>query len=474
MKKNILLEKKTKIVATIGPATEQKGMLKGLIEAGLDVVRLNFSHGSHDEHQLRLTNARALSKELNKQVAVLQDLSGPKIRLGEFYKDRVILKEGDDFLLTTEKIVGDENKAYLSYAALPKEVKAGDFILLDDGKKKLQVVKTSATEIKTKIIIGGETKGRRGVNVPGVDLGISSLTEKDRKDLEFGLKNDVDFIALSFVRRPSDVKELRAILKKRKSKALIVAKIETQQAVDMIDDIIAVADAVMVARGDLAIEIGAEYVPMVQKSIIQKCNAYGKPVITATQMLESMINTAVPTRAEVSDVANAIIDGTDAVMLSEETTLGKFPREAIEVMSRIALEVENKCKRTNDFPGVQGSIIVDTVSGAVAFTADEIGAKLIVALTHRGTTPRMISRFKPKQPILAFTLDERASHQLALSYGVTPIRMKTVTRLGDAAKYVRDYLIKNKVLVKGESFVLTAGLPLGTAVQTNSLIVETL
>ncbi len=467
-------DKKTKIVATIGPATESEQMLGNLLDAGMNVMRLNFSHGDFAEHQKRVDALRRVMKKKNVTAGIFQDLGGPKIRIGEFYKERVILTPGEKFTLTTEKVVGDEHKAYVNYPKLPEELEPGNFVLLDDGKKKLQVISTTKKEIHCKIIVGGETKGRRGLNLPGAYLKISSITEKDRKDLVFGIKNKLDWIALSFVRRPEDVLELRSLLKKAKSTAQIIAKIETQEAIENIDKIIELTDAVMVARGDLAIEIGAEYVPMVQKQIIAKCNALGKPVITATQMLESMINTPVPTRAEVSDVANAIIDGTDAIMLSEETTLGKYPIEAVSVMSRIALEVENKCERNDNFPGVQGDLIVDTVSGAVSRTAKEIGAKLIVALTHRGTTPRMISRFKPNQHIFAFTLDEKAAYQLTLSYGVTPIRTKSVTRLGDAAKAVRDYLLKNKILRKGDTFVLTAGLPLGTGIQTNSLIVETL
>ncbi|MEK7091924.1 MAG: pyruvate kinase, partial [Patescibacteria group bacterium] len=336
-----MYHKKTKIVATIGPATEGEAELEKLFNHGVNVVRLNFSHGDFAEHGLRIKRTRALSKKLGLPIAILQDLAGPKIRLGEFYQERVTLIEGAKFILTTKEQVGDESIAFINYPKLPKEVKKGQIIFFDDGKKKLIVEKVVGEKIHCQILVGGETKGRRGVNVPGAYLSISSLTDKDKKDLEFGIKEGVDFMALSFVRRPEDILELRAILTKRQAEQIkIIAKIETQEAIDNLDAILAVTDAVMVARGDLAIEIPAEQVPFWQKTIITKCNKFGKPVITATQMLESMISSPVPTRAEVSDIANAIFDGTDAIMLSEETTLGKFPLKAIEVMYRVATHTE--------------------------------------------------------------------------------------------------------------------------------------
>ncbi len=336
----MISKKKTKIVCTIGPATSSIEKLTALVNAGMNIMRLNFSHGDFSEHQHRVDNMRTVMKNTNKNIEIIQDLSGPKIRIGEFENGSINLKPGHEFVLTTDNIIGNENIVNVNYPLLPEEVRVGGYILLHDGKKKLQITGIDGNKIITKVIIGGDIKSKRGVNIPGAYLSISSITEKDKSDLIFGIKNKVDYFALSFIRRPSDILELRDILKREGSNARIIAKIETPEALDNIDEIIRLTDGVMIARGDLGIEIPAEEVPMVQKMLIQKCNAMNKPVITATQMLESMIKSPVPTRAEVSDVANAIIDGTDAVMLSEETTLGDYPVESVEMMTRIALRVE--------------------------------------------------------------------------------------------------------------------------------------
>lgn len=479
--------KKTKIVATIGPATESEEMLSRLVEEGLNVMRLNFSHGDFVEHQKRVNEWRKVAEKTGKCLAILQDLSGPKIRIGEFYQERVILKEGDEFTLTTEKIVGDEHKAFVNYPTLPKELKKGNFVLLDDGKKKLEVISIKGNEIKCKIIVGGETKGKRGVNLPGAYLKISSITEKDRKDLEFGIKNDVDFVALSFVRKPEDIIELRDMLKKAKCGASIIAKIETQEAVENLDAIIEQADGIMVARGDLAIEVPAETVPMIQKNIIKKCNKLGKPVITATQMLESMIKSPVPTRAEVSDIANAILDGTDAVMLSEETTLGLYPIEAVKVMTRVALEIEQ------DYPekyilngngygnGSENLICIpkgqlkvsDSITSSVVKTAHDIGTKLIFALTESGFTARMISRYKPQPVIMALSPSEKTCNKLALSWGCYPYNLKRFKTLTEAYKEIRAFCLKNNLAEKGDKVVIAAGAPFNSkTIETNSILVE--
>src|SRR3990170_2245888 len=332
--------KKTKIVATIGPATESKEKLEELLKDGMNVMRINFSHGDFAEHARKVANLHSAMKKTGIRAAILQDLGGPKIRIGDFKADSIELIPGRTFTLTTDQVEGDEKKVSIQYKNFPKEVKKGHVIYLHDGKKKLEVIKIAGNDVVCKVIVGGSIKGRRGVNLPDSELSIGSLTKKDIHDLEFGLKYDVDFIALSFVRKPEDIDELRTILKKRKSSARIIAKIETPQAIRNLDEIISKADGVMVARGDLAIEVPAEQVPLIQKMIIEKCNNLGKPVITATQMLESMIKSPIPTRAEVSDVANAILDGTDAIMLSEETTLGDYPVEAVRMMSKIAREIE--------------------------------------------------------------------------------------------------------------------------------------
>lgn len=467
--------KKTKIVATIGPATESEEMLEKLVLAGMNVMRLNFSHGDFAEHQKRVDNLRKVTKKTKKTVAILQDLSGPKIRIGDFETERINLKEGSFFTLTTDKIVGDEKKVSVNYPLLPKEVETGGFILLDDGKKKLQIVDIKNNEIKCKVIIGGDIKGRRGVNLPGAHLSISSITEKDRADFEFGIKNKVDFFALSFVRRPEDVKELRDMVTKAKSSASIISKIETPDAVENIDKIIEISDGIMVARGDLAIEVPIETVPMIQKSIIEKCNRAGKPVITATQMLESMIKSPVPTRAEVSDIANAILDGTDAIMLSEETTLGNFSVEAVQVMSRVAMQIEKKYPEKYSLNGCRECAIdvVDSITGSVVKTAHDIEAKLIIALTESGFTARMISRYKPDPLIMVLSPNIITCQKIALSWGCRPVHIERFGTINDVFKMVRQFCLKNKYAQKGDKVVIVAGAPFNKkGVKTNTLLVE--
>jgi len=469
--------KQTKIVATIGPATESKDMLLKLKKAGVNVCRLNFSHGDHAEQQAKVDNIRKVRKETGRPFAILQDLSGPKIRTGEFDTEsgRITLKKGKEFTFTTKKIKGDETKVYINYKSLPQELKKGNMVLVDDGKKKLEVIRTTKTDVICKVITGGETKGRRGVNLPGAYLKVSSLTAKDKKDLDFAVKNKVDYIALSFVRRPEDITELRTILKRRKVDAQIIAKIETQEAIENLAEIIAEADGVMVARGDLAIEIPAEQVPLIQKEIIERCNMLGKPVITATQMLESMITTPVPTRAEVSDVANAILDGTDAIMLSEETTLGDYPIEAVEVMTRIAGEIE--AQGLCDFAmnsHYEGEVpVADSVTASAVNTAQDVGAELIFALTDSGFTARMVSRFKPDATIIAATPNERTFHKLALNGGCFPVKVDKVKEISDVMKSIRQFCLKNKMAKKGDRVVVVAGVPFNNKVKaTNMVLVE--
>lgn len=478
--------KKTKIVATIGPSSTDEKVLEQLIKAGMNVCRLNFSHGDHEEHRGKLVNIRKVAKEQGAKIAILQDLGGPKIRTGEFYQERVVLKKGSKFILTVKPCVGDEKKVFVSYKNLPKEVKAGGFILLDDGKKKLQIEKIIGDDIHCKVIVGGETKGRRGVNVPGAYLKISSLTDKDRNDIPFGIKNGVEFMALSFVRQASDVKELRDILKKYKSDIGIIAKIETQEAIDNIDEIISLSDGVMVARGDLAVEVPAENVPIYQKMIIAKCNAAGKPVIVATQMLESMIKSPVPTRAEVSDVANSILDGADAVMLSEETALGEYPVDAVATMSRVAGMIEKNYPHKqilhkeilkDNVVTADGKIvekdIVDAVSFSVVNTAYTVGAKVIVALTESGFTAKVVSRYRPMQPIVAMSPNEKVVDRLALSFGCYPSHIQKFTDVEQVIDTVKKYVVANKFAKKGDKIVVAAGVPFGKTGGTNMLLTLT-
>ncbi|MBI2120051.1 MAG: pyruvate kinase [Parcubacteria group bacterium] len=467
--------KKTKIVATIGSASSSERELIGMVRAGMNVARLNFSHGTHEEHAKLIDTIRGVSDKLKTPLAIIQDLMGPKIRIGDFGTEQIHLKKGADFTFTTETCLGDERRAYVNFHALPKEVSKDMDILLDDGKIKLRIVSVGDTEIRCKVVDGGVIRGRRGVNVPGAHLSIGSLTEKDKKDLVLGVKKGVDFVALSFVQTADDVKKLRALLGQKGTDAGIIAKIETEEAVKNIDAIIEAADGIMVARGDLAVEIPKEDVPLVQKTIIKKSIDAGKPVITATQMLDSMTTSPVPTRAEVNDVANAILDGTDAVMLSGETAVGDHPVLVIETMSRIALRTEGsalyeeevaKFKRTS-----HGT--VDAISASVASVAQVVSAKAIVALSEKGFTPRMVSRYKPSQPILVLTPHESVRHKIALSFGCVSEVVPPIKTVTEAMALSRKILLKKKILKKGDVFIIAAGMPFGKTGGTNMLLVQT-
>ncbi len=467
--------KKTKIVCTIGPATESEEKLIELMDAGMNVARLNFSHGDFAEHQARVDRIRKITQDKGNVVAIVQDLCGPKIRIGTFKDNAIMLNRGDKFILTTDEVEGNQERVHINYPALPKEVKPGNFIMLQDGTKKLEVVEVKGNEIITKVISGGRLSGRKGVNVPGANLSVKSLTDKDKSDLEFGIKNKLDFIALSFVRRSSDIIELREILTKAGSKAHIIAKIETPEALDDIDAIIEASDVIMIARGDLAIEIPAEEVPLVQKLIIHKCNSAGKPVITATQMLESMVKNPVPTRAEISDIANAIIDGTDAIMLSEETTLGDFPIAAVEIMTKVALRVEKEVFTRDTIAEYEVSHgITDVISQSAVRATHNIGASLIVALTRGGRTPRMISRYRPAEMVLALTDNKDCLNKLIISYGCYPILVPTFKTTDEIMDIVRKTTLDNKLVKKGDKVVIVAGMPFGEINETNFILVETL
>lgn len=469
------LGKKTKIVCTIGPSTESAEQMLKLVNAGMNVVRLNFSHGDFAEHQARVDNINKVMEETGKTVAIMQDLSGPKIRIGMFKDKTIILTPGQMFTLTTDDVEGTTEKVHVNYPALPKEVKPGVFIMIQDGTKKLEVVEVKGNDIITKVIVGGRLSNHKGVNVPGARLSVKSLTEKDKEDLEFGIKNKVDFIALSFVRKASDIVELREILNAKGSHAHIIAKIETPEALGCIDDILKEADGLMIARGDLAIEIPAEEVPIVQKLIIHKCNSVGKPVITATQMLESMIKNPVPTRAEVSDIANAIIDGTDAIMLSEETTLGDFPVEAVEIMTKIATRVEDEVYTRDTIAEYSESHgVTDVVSQSAVRAAHNIGAKLIVALTRSGRTARMIARYRPAERILALSDGKENADKLMLTFGCYPMVAPTFKTVDEILTIVRTMTLDYDLVNKGDKIVIVAGMPFGTSSETNFILVETL
>ncbi len=469
------LGKKTKIVCTIGPVTRSPEMLKKLMNAGMNVMRLNFSHGDFADHQDKLDSMRKIMADTGKIVAILQDLSGPKIRIGKFKDGKILLKKDQTFILTTDDCVGDENRVFVNYASLPKEVKIGGTIMLQDGTKRLEIIEVKGNDIVTTVKVGGTLGDHRGVNVPGASLSISSLTEKDRADLEFGIRNKVDYVALSFVRRAEDIIELRSILEKAGSNAHIIAKIETPEALNNIDAILDVSDGIMIARGDLAIEIPAEEVPLVQKMIIHKCNSVGKPVITATQMLESMLESPVPTRAEVSDIANAIIDGTDAIMLSEETTLGKFPVEAVEIMTRVATRVEKEVYTRDTIAEYNESHgVTDVVSQSAVRMAHALNAKLIVALTRSGRTARMIARYRPAESILALSDADQNTNKMVLTFGCFPMVSPTFKSADEIMDIVRQVTLDKKLVKKGDKVIIVAGIPLGHSSETNVVLVETL
>lgn len=472
-----LPHKKTKIVCTIGPATESQESLEKLLKAGMNVMRLNFSHGNFEEHGERIHSLRKAVEKTGIPAATLQDLGGPKIRIGTFKSEPVLLKEDQTFTLTTKDIVGDETIVHVNYPLLPKETEKGHHIFLFDGRIKLEVLEIKGTDIICQVLVGGELKNKRGVNLPHSNISMGSLTDKDCKDLEFGAEHNVDYVALSFVRKASDIEELREVLKKMKMQAGIIAKIETPQAVANIDEIIKVADGVMVARGDLAIEIPAEHVPMVQKSIIKKCNEAGKPVITATQMLESMIKNQIPTRAEVSDIANAIIDGTDAVMLSEETTLGKYPIEATSVMSRIAHRVENDFLRKQLLGNgdlVEPKTVGESINASAVRTAERVKAKLIVSLTNSGYSARMISRHKPTHPILVMTPHQKTFNKALLYFAAYPVLIEEFKTLNEVLSVIRVFCLENKLAQEGDKVVVACGMPFGQVIETNMMLVETI
>lgn len=469
--------KRTKIVATIGPASSDPKMLAALIKAGMNVARVNFSHGDHAEQGAKMENIRTVAAAVGEPIAILQDLCGPKVRIGDFTEGSVTLVKGQTFTLSTTPCAGTKDKVFIGYPHLHKEVKKGSVILLDDGRRTLVVQSVRGTNVITTVTVGGTIKGRRGVNAPGAFCKVSAITAKDKVDLAFGLEQKVDFIALSFVRSAEDVKKLRALIVKQSPKHVpgIISKIETPEAVKDIDAIIAESDGIMVARGDLAVEVSAENVPFIQKHIIRACVAAGKPVITATQMLESMVKSPVPTRAEVADVANAILDGTDAVMLSEESALGEFPLEAVTMMAKIARETENQPTYRSLFKHFlkrEEYGLVDALGRAVAETAIRLDARAIVALSESGYTGRMIARHRPMQPIIVFTPHETTARKLALSFACHPMLVTSFETVLTVIDEGKKAILKEKLATKGDRIILVAGVPLGKAGNTNMLMVQ--
>ncbi|WP_028546171.1 pyruvate kinase [Paenibacillus taiwanensis] len=463
--------RKTRIVCTIGPSSESLDKLKQLIMAGMNVARLNFSHGDFEEHGNRITNIRQASKELNKTVAILLDTKGPEIRTGKLAVEPIELVQDEFVTLTTEEILGDKDRISVTYNELPQDVEVGSTILIDDGLIGLTVVDIQGTEIKCKIVNGGTIKSKKGVNVPGVSISLPGITEKDASDIRFGIEQGVDFIAASFVRKASDVMEIRKLLKEHNGENIqIISKIENQEGVDNLDEILEVSDGLMVARGDLGVEIPAEDVPLAQKLMIQKCNLAGKPVVTATQMLDSMQRNPRPTRAEASDVANAIFDGTDAIMLSGETAAGKYPVESVLTMSRIAEKAESALEYREILTKQslkQQVTVTDAISQAVANSALDLDAKAIITSTQTGYTARMVSKYRPKAPIIAVTASEQVMRAMALTWGVVPVKGQPATNTDEMFDVALKGGLHTGLVTEGDLVVITAGVPVGCAGSTN-------
>jgi pyruvate kinase len=468
--------RKTKIVCTIGPASESVEKLTELMEAGMNVARLNFSHGDFEEHGARIKSIREAAEKLGKTVAILLDTKGPEIRT-QTLKDGVAeLQAGQELTVSMEEVIGDNTKISVTYPGLINDVEVGSKLLLDDGLIELEVTSKQDNKLVTKVLNSGTLKNKKGVNVPGVSVNLPGITDKDANDIKFGIEQGVDFIAASFVRRASDVLEIRELLEKNNAAHIhIIPKIENQEGVDNIDEILQVSDGLMVARGDLGVEIPAEEVPLVQKELIKKCNTLGKPVITATQMLDSMQRNPRPTRAEASDVANAIFDGTDAIMLSGETAAGTYPVEAVKTMHNIAKRSESALNYREILSNRQkGSepTITNAISQSVSHTALDLDASAIITATESGHTARMVSRYRPKAPLVAVTPVDTVRRQLALVWGVTPKLSKAAETTDEMLEIAVTEAINTGVVKRGDLVVITAGVPVAESGTTNLMKVH--
>jgi len=462
--------KNTKLVCTLGPASEDIDTIRALILSGMNVARLNFSHGSFEEHLGKLKKVKSVAEELNQPVAVLQDISGPKVRLGTIANEPILLKKDDQFILTSEDVEGDCGKVSVNYKSIPGLVKKGDIILLADGLLQLEVVSSNCFDVVTKVIVGGELRSHKGVNLPTRSIGIDILSEKDKADLRFGLNSGVDLVALSFVRCADDAREAREIMKQEGRIVPLIAKIEKPEAVTNLDEIIEAFDGIMVARGDLGVELPFEQLPAIQKRIIFKANEAGIPVITATQMLETMVDHPRPTRAEASDVANAIFDGTDAIMLSEESAIGKYPILAVATMSRIASETEKTFSYKEWTKKFQVRNI-KTSSEVIARNACEIagtlGVDAVFCLTSSGNTARLISKYRPPAPVYAITGNRQAYNTMTLSFGIQPIFFEESTNLHAITRFIKHFMLEKKF---GRA-VLTGSPQVGQVGSTNMILV---
>ncbi|MBD0387268.1 MAG: pyruvate kinase [Nostoc sp. C3-bin3] len=468
--------RRTKIVATIGPATSSPEMLKAIIEAGATTLRLNFSHGTHADHQRSIRLIRQTAFELNQPVAILQDLQGPKIRLGKFDNGSIVVTKGDRFTLTNRPVVGTQEISCVTYDYLAEEVPVGAKILLDDGRVEMVVeeINRDKGDLHCRITVPGKLSNNKGVNFPGVYLSIKAMTDKDREDLMFGLDQGVDWVALSFVRNPQDLIEIKELISSTGKQVPVVAKIEKHEAIEQMEAVLALCDGVMVARGDLGVELPAEDVPVLQKRLIATANRLGIPIITATQMLDSMVSNPRPTRAEVSDVANAILDGTDAVMLSNETAVGNFPVEAVATMARIAERMEQEEAQHLNLRSLRDSrrSIPNAISQAVGQIAEQLGASAIMTLTQTGATARNVSKFRPQTPILAVTPHVNVARQLQMVWGVKPLLVLGLPSTGQTFQAAINVAQELKLLSEGDLVVMTAGTLQGISGSTDLIKVE--
>ncbi len=467
-----------KIICTLGPSSSDYETIEKMILAGMDIARLNFSHGSWEGHLQVMQHIRKAAAKAGKPVAILQDLQGPKIRIGTFKEGQTDLKNGERFTITSRDVEGDDTIVSTTYKELPKDVRFGDELLIDDGLLTIKVIENNGTDVACEVVNGGILKNNKGINLPGVVISAPSLTDKDTEDLLFGLENGVDYVALSFVRKPEDILNVKEIIRGSKKEALVIAKIEKPEALNCIDRIIAISDAIMVARGDLGVEMKTEEVPPIQKKLIALCNKAGVPVITATQMLDSMVHNPRPTRAEASDVANAILDGSDAVMLSAETASGNYPIETITVMKRIIKLIEKdmptdytrRRRSPGEKPTLQEGIAVVSCSLAEMLEVDAI-----VSITLTGAMSRLIAKYRPKMPIIAITHTESVLRQLNLVWGVQGLILPDLkTNIDDSVNQIKKALVDAGHLETGNKFVITAGLPFSSRGPTNSVRVETI
>ncbi|MDD2457688.1 MAG: pyruvate kinase [Eubacteriales bacterium] len=470
--------RKTKIICTMGPAVDQDDVLLSLMQRGMNVARLNFSHGSHEEHLGRVQRIKTLREQLNLPIAMLLDTKGPEIRTGNFANNRIQLEEGAQITVAASQELGSETFIPVSYADIHKDLKGGDRILIDDGLIELEVLEIDDTQLRCVVLNGGPVSNHKSINLPNVSTNLPALTEKDIADIKFAIEQGFDFIAASFVRKASDVLEIRKILEKHNGEHLhIIAKIENREGVVNFDEILKVSDGIMVARGDLGVEIPIQEVPTIQKSLIEKCYKVGKPSITATQMLDSMMRNPRPTRAEVSDVANAILDGTSAIMLSGETAAGKYPVESLAMMDSIALQTEKTIDYWGNFNKANYQMIpsvANAISHATCMTAMDLKARAIVAVTHSGRTARLISRFRPECPIIATTVSQESLRQLSLSWGVYPFLVNEVYATDAMFELGMNKALESGFVSNGDVVVITGGTPIGMSGTTNTLKVQTI